>query len=36
VRLPARLQKPELDFIADALLAAAEDVMGEEARAYGT
>ncbi len=35
VRLPARLKQPELDFIIDALLAAAEDVMGE-ARAYGT
>ncbi|AHM02676.1 DegT/DnrJ/EryC1/StrS aminotransferase family enzyme [Roseibacterium elongatum DSM 19469] len=35
VRLPARLKKPELDFVADALLAAAEDVMAE-ARAYGT
>ncbi|GAA5071977.1 aminotransferase class I/II-fold pyridoxal phosphate-dependent enzyme [Roseibacterium beibuensis] len=35
VRLPARLTKPELDFVAGALLAAAEDVMGE-ARAYGT
>jgi hypothetical protein len=36
VRLPARLKKPDLDFIADALLAAAEEVMGEETRAYGT
>ncbi|MDG4649127.1 aminotransferase class I/II-fold pyridoxal phosphate-dependent enzyme [Roseibacterium sp. SDUM158017] len=36
VRLPARLKKPELDVIAEALLAAAEEVMGEEARAYGT
>ena len=36
VRLPARLQKPELDYIAEALLSAAEEVMGEEARAYGT
>jgi dTDP-4-amino-4,6-dideoxygalactose transaminase len=36
VRLPARLQKPDLDFIAEALIAAAEDVMGEEVRAYGT
>ncbi len=36
VRLPARLKKPDLDYIADALIAAAEDVMGEEARAYGT
>jgi hypothetical protein len=36
VRLPARLQKPDLDFIADALIAAAEDVMGVETCAYGT
>ncbi|MFW5654629.1 MAG: DegT/DnrJ/EryC1/StrS family aminotransferase [Roseicyclus sp.] len=36
VRLPARLQRPDLDFIAEALLAAAEDVMGEAPRAYGT
>jgi dTDP-4-amino-4,6-dideoxygalactose transaminase len=36
VRLPARLQRADLDYIADALLAAAEDVMGEEVRAYGT
>jgi dTDP-4-amino-4,6-dideoxygalactose transaminase len=36
VRLPARLKKPDLDYIADALLAAAEEVMGEETRAYGT
>jgi dTDP-4-amino-4,6-dideoxygalactose transaminase len=36
VRLPARLQKPDLDYIADALIAAAEDVMGVETRAYGT
>jgi dTDP-4-amino-4,6-dideoxygalactose transaminase len=36
VRLPARLQKPDLDFIADALIAAAEDVMGVVPRAYGT
>ena len=28
VRLPARLTRPELDFIADALLAAARDVKG--------
>jgi dTDP-4-amino-4,6-dideoxygalactose transaminase len=35
VRLPVRLTKPELDFIADALIAAAEDVKGET-RAYGT
>jgi hypothetical protein len=27
-RLPARLTRPELDFIADALLAAAADVKG--------
>jgi dTDP-4-amino-4,6-dideoxygalactose transaminase len=36
VRLPARLKKPELDFIAEALIAAADEVMGEETRAYGT
>lgn len=35
VRLPVRLTKPELDFVADALLAAAADVM-EQPRAYGT
>ena len=35
VRLPARLTRPDLDFIADALVMAARDVMGE-ARAYGT
>jgi len=35
VRLPVRLTKAELDFIADALIAAAEDVKGE-VRAYGT
>jgi hypothetical protein len=35
VRLPVRLTKAELDFIADALIAAAEDVKGET-RAYGT
>ena len=35
VRLPARLTRPELDFIADALTTAAEAVMGER-RAYGT
>ncbi len=35
VRLPARLTKPDLDFIADALISAAEDIKGE-ARAYGT
>ncbi len=34
-RLPARLQLPELDMIADALVAAAQDVMGN-LRAYGT
>ena len=34
-RLPVRLQKPELDFIAEALVAAAEDVKGE-GLAYGT
>jgi len=31
VRLPARLTRPDLDFIADALLAAAEDVKAEAA-----
>ena len=31
VRLPARLQKPDLDFIANALLAAAEEVKGARA-----
>jgi dTDP-4-amino-4,6-dideoxygalactose transaminase len=36
VRLPARLQRPDLDFIAEALLGAAEDVMGDTIRAYGT
>ncbi|MBI1218871.1 MAG: aminotransferase class I/II-fold pyridoxal phosphate-dependent enzyme [Rhodobacteraceae bacterium] len=35
VRLPVRLTRDDLDFIAEALLAAAEDVKGE-ARAYGT
>ncbi len=35
VRLPARLTRPELDLIADALIAAAQDVMGQP-RAYGT
>jgi dTDP-4-amino-4,6-dideoxygalactose transaminase len=35
VRLPVRLTKPELDFIADALTAAAEDVKGATL-AYGT
>ena len=35
VRLPARLTKTDLDFIADALISAAEDIKGE-ARAYGT
>jgi hypothetical protein len=35
VRLPVRLTKAELDFIADALLDAATEVFGE-ARAYGT
>ena len=34
-RLPARLTRPELDLIAEALVMAARDVMGE-ARAYGT
>lgn len=35
VRLPARLTRDELDFVAEALTGAAGDVMGE-ARAYGT
>ena len=35
VRLPARLKQPELDYIADALTGAAEEVMGP-LRAYGT
>lgn len=35
VRLPARLTPEDCDFIADALVSAAEAVMGE-ARAYGT
>lgn len=35
VRLPARLTQQDHDFIADALIAAAEDVMGPP-RAYGT
>ncbi|SEO63053.1 dTDP-4-amino-4,6-dideoxygalactose transaminase [Salinihabitans flavidus] len=35
VRLPARLKRSDLDFVADALMAAAEDVMGP-LRAYGT
>ena len=35
VRLPARLQKPELDFIAGTLIAAADEVKGNT-RAYGT
>jgi len=34
-RLPARLQLPELDLIADALIRAAQDVMGNT-RSYGT
>ncbi|WP_090270308.1 DegT/DnrJ/EryC1/StrS family aminotransferase [Thalassovita taeanensis] len=34
-RLPARLKLPELDLIADALVKAAQDVMGN-LRAYGT
>lgn len=34
-RLPARLKKADLNFVIDALLNAAEDVMGK-ARAYGT
>jgi dTDP-4-amino-4,6-dideoxygalactose transaminase len=36
VRLPARLKKPDLDLVSDVLLAAAQEVLGEEARAYGT
>lgn len=35
VRLPARLTRDELDFVAEALTGAAGDVLGE-ARAYGT
>jgi len=35
VRLPARLQRGDLDYIADALTAAADAVMGQR-RAYGT
>lgn len=35
VRLPARLSRQDHDFIADALIAAADDVMGS-VRAYGT
>ncbi len=35
-RLPARLTRPELDAIAEALIQAAETVMREPARAYGT
>ncbi|TNF18728.1 MAG: aminotransferase class I/II-fold pyridoxal phosphate-dependent enzyme [Rhodobacteraceae bacterium] len=35
VRLPARLTRAECDFIAEALVAAAETVMGQS-RAYGT
>ncbi len=35
-RLPARLTRPELDAIADVLMQAAEAVMREPARAYGT
>ncbi|GKY89410.1 DegT/DnrJ/EryC1/StrS family aminotransferase [Sinisalibacter aestuarii] len=34
-RLPVRLKRPELDFIADTLIGAAEDVKGAS-RAYGT
>lgn len=36
VRLPARLTLSELDFIINALVMAAEDVMGSEEAAYGT
>ena len=35
VRLPARLTRSELDFIADALIEAAEDIKGVT-QAYGT
>ena len=35
VRLPARLKRDELDFIANALLRAVQDVMGPELE-YGT
>ncbi len=34
-RLPVRLKRPELDFIADTLIDAAEDVKGA-GQAYGT
>jgi len=36
VRLPARLDRDELDTVAGTLLAAVSDVMGEPLRAYGT
>jgi hypothetical protein len=36
VRLPARLRKDELDFIAAALVAAAEDVKRANRRAHQT
>lgn len=36
VRLPARLTRSELDFIINALVMAAEDVMESEEAAYGT
>lgn len=36
VRLPARLGRPELDLVSDALLSAAQDVMGETRAYYGT
>ena len=36
VRLPARLTRCELDFIINALVMAAEDMMGSEEAAYGT
>lgn len=36
VRLPARLKRSELDFIINALVMAAEDVMGSVEAAYGT
>jgi len=35
-RLPARLTQPQQDAIAAAILGAAEEVMGDDARAYGT
>ncbi len=35
-RLPARLTRPQQNAIAAAILGAAEEVMGDDARAYGT